>query len=60
MDNLAIKVLGCRGNQEPDNGLLWGKEMKTISTGDFKINLSSVLKNIMEGEEYIMSYGKKK
>ncbi|MCP4756403.1 MAG: type II toxin-antitoxin system Phd/YefM family antitoxin [Proteobacteria bacterium] len=34
--------------------------MKTISTGEFKGNLSSVLKSIMEGEEYAISYGKKK
>ncbi len=34
--------------------------MKTISTGEFKLNLASVLKNIMEGEEYAISYGKKK
>lgn len=34
--------------------------MKTLSTGEFKLHLSSVLKSIMEGEEYIISYGKKK
>lgn len=34
--------------------------MKTISTGDFKVNLARVLKEIMEGEEYAISYGKKK
>ena len=34
--------------------------MKTISTGEFKTNLSSVLKSIMEGEEYTISYGRKK
>ena len=34
--------------------------MKTISTGEFKVNLSSVLKSIMKGEEYAISYGKKK
>ncbi len=34
--------------------------MKTISTGEFKANLSSVLKSIMEGEEYAISFGRKK
>ena len=34
--------------------------MKTITTGDFKVNMASVLKEIMEGEEYAISYGKRK
>lgn len=34
--------------------------MKTISTGDFKVKLASVLKEIMAGEEYTISYGRKK
>jgi antitoxin (DNA-binding transcriptional repressor) of toxin-antitoxin stability system len=34
--------------------------MKTITTGDFKVKLASVLRDIMAGEEYAISYGKKK
>lgn len=34
--------------------------MKTISVGEFKANLAAIIEKILKGEEYVVSYGKKK
>jgi antitoxin (DNA-binding transcriptional repressor) of toxin-antitoxin stability system len=34
--------------------------MKTISVGEFKAKLSQIIEKILKGEEYVVSYGKKK
>jgi antitoxin (DNA-binding transcriptional repressor) of toxin-antitoxin stability system len=34
--------------------------MKVITVGEFKTNLSQIIEKILKGEEYIVSYGRKK
>ncbi len=34
--------------------------MKTITVAEFKTNLSQIIQKILKGEEYIISYGRKK
>jgi antitoxin (DNA-binding transcriptional repressor) of toxin-antitoxin stability system len=34
--------------------------MKTISVGEFKTNLSQIIQRILKGEEYVVSFGRKK
>ncbi len=34
--------------------------MKTITVGEFKSNLAQIIQRILKGEEYIVSYGRKR
>jgi len=34
--------------------------MKVISVGEFKANLAQIIERILKGEEYVVSYGRKK
>lgn len=34
--------------------------MKTITVGEFKSNLAQIIEKILKGEEYVVSYGRKK
>ena len=34
--------------------------MKVITVGEFKSNLAQIIEKILKGEEYIVSYGRKK
>jgi antitoxin (DNA-binding transcriptional repressor) of toxin-antitoxin stability system len=34
--------------------------MKVITVGDFKANLAQIIERILKGEEYVVSYGRKK
>ncbi|HMI68268.1 MAG TPA: hypothetical protein VK517_19640 [Cyclobacteriaceae bacterium] len=34
--------------------------MKTITVGEFKSNLAQIIEKILKGEEYVVSYGRKR
>jgi antitoxin (DNA-binding transcriptional repressor) of toxin-antitoxin stability system len=34
--------------------------MKVITVGEFKSNLAQIIEKILKGEEYVVSYGRKK
>ena len=34
--------------------------MKTITVGEFKTNLAQIIEKILKGEEYVVSYGRKR
>ena len=34
--------------------------MKTITVGEFKSNLAQIIERILKGEEYVVSYGRKR
>ena len=34
--------------------------MKTITVGEFKSNLAQIIEQILKGEEFVVSYGRKK
>lgn len=34
--------------------------MKTVTVGEFKSNLAQIIEKILTGEEYIVSYGRKR
>ena len=34
--------------------------MKTITVGEFKSNLAQIIEGILKGEEYVVSYGRKR
>ena len=34
--------------------------MKTVTVGEFKSNLAQIIEKILKGEEYVVSYGRKR